>query len=446
MEETAQRTQRREDALDIFRAGLQAADPRRCISRTLVLEGDHLRLVDADFSLRQFSKILVVGAGKATPAMAAAVEEILGDHITTGAINTKYDHGLPLSRISTTECDHPLPDQVGVAGTERMVSLLQETDEETLVLCLFSGGGSALMPAPIEGISLAEKQETTQMLLACGASINEINAIRKHLSRTKGGHLARLAFPAQVVSLMLSDVIGDPLDTIASGPTHPDSTRFADCLDILEGYQLGQQLPTAVYQHLQAGAQGRLPETPKVGDPCFERVQTRVIGNNALAIAAAQQIARDHGYHTLVLSSRIEGETREVAAVHTAIAQEILTSGQPIPTPACIISGGETTVTLRGQGKGGRNQEFALAAALRLQSWDHITLLSGGTDGTDGPTDAAGALADGTTVERGHKVGLSAAEHLEQNNSYPFFKALDDLIITGPTNTNVMDLQIVLIS
>ena len=446
MEQAISSAQRRAHAHDIFHAALHAADPRRCILRSLELNGDHLRLLDADYALQQFSRVIVIGAGKATPAMAAAVEEILGANIAAGAINTKYEHSLPLDYITTTECGHPLPDQAGVAGTERMLSLLQGLDEDTLIICLFSGGGSALMPAPAVGITLAEKQETTQLLLECGASIDAINTIRKHLSRTKGGHLARQAFPARIVCLMLSDVIGDHLDTIASGPTYPDSTSFLDCLELVERYQLHQQLPTAVYHHLQSGARGDLPETPKKDDPCFARVQTRVIGNNALAIKAAQEAARDLGYNTLVLSSRIEGETREVAAVHAAIAQEVCISDQPIPSPACVISGGETTVVLRGQGKGGRNQEFALAAGLHLKGWDRVTLLSGGTDGTDGPTDAAGAIADGTTVERGLQHRLSASEHLEQNNSYPFFKALDDLVVTGPTNTNVMDLQIILVS
>ena len=446
MSDTGKNTQRRADARDIFQAALQAADPRQCIFRSMRLDGDYLKVFDATYALRQFSKIVVIGAGKATPAMAAAVEEILGTYITAGAINTKYDHGLPLKHIATTECGHPLPDQAGVAGTKHMTSLLQDLDENALVIALFSGGGSALLPAPAAGISLAEKQETTQMLLSCGASIDEINTIRKHLSSTKGGLLARQSFPARIISLMLSDVIGDPLDTIASGPTHPDPTTFAECIELVGHYQLGAKLPQAVSHHLQEGLRGHLPETPKGDDPCFEKVQTHVIGNNALALAAARQAAQDRGYQTLVLSSRIEGETREVATVHAAIAQEIRTNGQPIAPPACLISGGETTVTLRGKGKGGRNQEFVLSACLRLQGWEGITLLSGGTDGTDGPTDAAGALGDGTTLARARKLGLSATSYLEQNDSYHFFKALDDLVITGPTNTNVMDLQIILIS
>jgi hydroxypyruvate reductase len=302
------------------------------------------------------------------------------------------------------------------------------------------------MPAPAEGLSLEDKQATTQALLACGAPIEEINAFRKHLSRVKGGQLARLASPARVVSLLISDVIGDRLDTIASGPTHPDATTFAECLALVEHYQLGRKLPAAVLGHLKAGAAGALPETPKVGDSCFARTRNGVVGSNLLAIEAAQEEARSLGYQTLVLSARIAGETREVAGVHAAIAQEICATGQPLAPPTCLISGGETTVTLQGKGKGGRNQEFALAAALHLEGWERITCLCGGTDGSDGPTDAAGALADGDTVQRARQLGLAAAAHLRENNSYPFFAALGDLLLTGPTGTNVMDLRLFLVS
>ncbi len=438
--------QRREHAGAIFRAALRAADPGHCVRRSLSAEGGALRILGTSYPLEAISRLVVIGAGKATPALAAAAEEILGERIAAGAINTKYGHSLPLKHISTTECGHPLPDQAGVEGTERMLGLLQGLDAEALVLCLFSGGGSALMPAPAEGISLAEKQATTQALLACGATIEEINTIRKHLSRVKGGLLARCAHPARVVSLLISDVIGDRLDAIASGPTYPDPTTFGDCLALIEWYQLRSRLPAAVCRHLEAGARGLLPETPKAGDPCFARTATHIIGNNSLAIEAAAEAARSLGYQPLILSSRIGGEAREVAAVHAAIAQEVCASGRPMAPPACIISGGETTVTLRGRGRGGRNQEFALAAAVQLEGWEGITCLSGGTDGTDGPTDAAGAIADGDTAQRGRQQGLSAEAHLRNNDSYTFFQALGDLIITGPTGTNVMDLRLFLIS
>ena len=429
----------------IFGAALEAADPGACIRRSLELRDTTLRVVDRDYPIDRLDRLVVIGAGKATPAMAAAAEEILGERISSGAINTKYGHAIPLDRIETAECGHPLPDQAGVDGTARILEQLQGLTDRSLVLALFSGGGSALMPAPAPGISLAEKQAATASLLGCGATIDEINTVRKHLSGTKGGLLARRVHPAQMACLLLSDVIGDPLDAIASGPTHPDSTTFDDCLQLISRYDIVGQLPQAVVNRLEEGAAGRIYETPKELDPCFESVRTRVIGNNALALSAARIAAEELGYHTLVISSRIRGESREVAAVHAAIGQEIRRSGQPLQPPACVISGGETTVSLKGDGKGGRNQEFALAAAVALAGWEDITVLSGGTDGTDGPTDAAGAIADGSSVARGQALGMAATAYLDGNDSYTYFAALDDLIVTGPTGTNVMDLQLIMV-
>ena len=327
-----------------------------------------------------------------------------------------------------------------------MLRLLHDLDEESLVICLFSGGGSALMPAPGQEVTLEEKQRTTQLLLECGASIDEINAVRKHLSTVKGGLLARRAQPATVISLLMSDVIGDRLDTIASGPIYPDPTRFEDCLEIAARFGLRTRLPAAVSAHLEAGARGDKAETPAAGDPCFSRTLNHIVGNNALALSAAAKRARELGYEPLVLSSRIAGETVEAARFHVAIAEEVALSGQPVAPPACLISGGETTVVVTGPGKGGRNQEFALAGAVHLADSDRITLLSGGTDGTDGPTDAAGAVCDGATLERARALGLDAAGHLAANDSYSFFSALDDLVVTGPTGTNVMDLRLLLVS
>ena len=437
---------RREHAQAIFKAGLAAADPGHCIHRALAVEAGVLRCGSRQLPLDSISNLCVVGAGKATAAMASAVEEILGDHITAGAISTKYGHAVSLKHIETYECGHPVPDEAGVTGARRQLELLRDLAPDSLVLCLFSGGGSALLPAPAIGISLAEKQETTRLLLACGATIDEINALRKHLSSVKGGLLARAAAPANILSLMLSDVIGDPLDTIASGPTSPDPTTFAHCLELIDRYALRQQLPIQVRRHLEDGCSGLLPETPKCGDPCFALAENCVVGNSSLAIDAACEKARALGYEVIVLTSRLQGEAREAAATLTAIAQEIATADRPAPRPACIITGGETTVTLRGEGKGGRNQELALAAALHLDGWPAITLLSAGTDGTDGPTDAAGAVADGQTLTRARKHGLEARDFLARNDSYCFFQALNDLLITGPTGTNVMDLQILLVS
>ena len=437
---------RRTHARAIFDAGVAAADPGHCIRQALAVTGDELRCGPLRFPLDTISSLRLVGAGKATAAMAAAAEAILGDRIDCGAINTKYGHALPLVRVETFEAGHPVPDEAGVAGARRQLELLANLDPDALVLGLFSGGGSALLPAPAEGLTLAEKQETTRLLLACGATIDEINALRKHLSAIKGGLLARVAAPARVVALMLSDVIGDPLDTIASGPTHPDATTFGDCLAIVDRYDLRGQLPPSVRQHLEAGTRGEQPETPKPGDPCFARAESLVIGNSRLAIDAAANQASALGYEVCVLTSRLQGEARHAATALVSIAQETAETNRPIARPACLIAGGETTVTLRGNGKGGRNQELALAAALQLDGWPAITLLSGGTDGTDGPTDAAGALADGQTLSRARAQGLDARAFLDRHDSYSFFTALDDLVITGPTGTNVMDLQIILIA
>lgn len=435
----------RRDARTIFDAALKAADPEECVHRHVRLNGDLLRIGPQTYNLNDFTDILVVGVGKASVSMARALEYLLGNRITTGIINTKYGHAEPLKQVKVNECGHPIPDEAGVRGTAEIIRLVQDADEGTLVLCVISGGGSALSPAPVEGISLAEKQQTTQLLLNCGATINEINTLRKHLSRFKGGQLARIAHPARVVALLLSDVVGDPLSVIASGPTVPDPSTFQDGMAIVEKYELTDTLPQSVREHLQAGAQGEIEETPKPGDPAFARCQNLVIGNNRQAVIATEAQAQQLGYRTLLLSSLMEGETREVAKVHAAIAKEIVASGHPVHRPACVISGGETTVTIRGTGKGGRNQEFVLAGALDIEGMEDVVLFSAGTDGTDGPTDAAGALADGSTVSRAREQGLSAEEFLRNNDSYSFFKRLGDLIITGPTGTNVMDVRLVLV-
>jgi hydroxypyruvate reductase len=294
-------------------------------------------------------------------------------------------------------------------------------------------------------LTLEDKQITTRLLLACGATIQEINALRKHLSRIKGGQLARAASPARLVTLVLSDVIGDPPDVIASGPTVPDPTTFETCRSIIDKYQLASQLSLPVRGVLKSGYEGRLQETPKPHDPLFKRCDYVVVGNNRQALNAAQREARRIGFHPLILSSCMEGETREVAKVHVALAKEVLQSNQPVRRPACLISGGETTVTLRGKGKGGRNQEFALAAALEMEGLDGVLVLSGGTDGSDGSTDAAGAYADGETTERARLLGFDPLHSLNENDAYPLFQALEDLLITGPTRTNVMDIRLVLI-
>jgi hydroxypyruvate reductase len=420
----------RKHARTIFQAALSAADPAGAVERYLKRR---------DFS--RFRDIYVVGAGKAGASMAQAAERVLGRRIAAGLLNVKYGYTAKLRRIELNECGHPVPDENGVAGAERIAGIAAGAGKDDLVICLISGGASALMPAPAEGITLEEKQATTRLLLASGANIHEINSIRKHISRIKGGQLARLAAPARVESLMLSDVIGDNLDVIGSGPTAPDASTFAGALGILDRYGIRERVPASVRERIEQGAAGAIPETPKPDDPVFARVRNTIVGSNRLALAAAATRARALGYRTLVLSSEIQGEAREIARMHAAIASEIARTGHPMKPPACVITGGETTVTLRGDGLGGRAQEFTLAAALDIAGLENVVVFCAGTDGSDGPTNAAGAVADGQTLGR----KPDARRYLDRNDSYHYFEALDDLVITGPTNTNVMDACIVLV-
>jgi len=366
-------------------------------------------------------EVYVIGAGKAAVAMARATEQVFGKRIHAGCVNTKYGHGGKLNRIEVQECGHPIPDENGVRGAERIAEIAHSAGAGDLVVCLISGGASALMPLPARGISLSQKQKITRRLLAGGATIHEINCVRKHLSRIKGGQLALLASPARVCTLILSDVIGDDLDVIGSGPTVPDRSTVADAKAILAKYRLRAAV---------------LEETPKPGDPLFKNVKNILVGNNRRAVEAGAAKATQLGFQTRILSTEIQGEAREIARVYAAMAKEMA----PAHKPMCVISGGEPTVTLRGKGLGGRNQEFALAAAIDIAGLKNVVILSAGTDGTDGPTDAAGALVTG-------KTGLNpqALAALDDNDSYHFFEEAGGLIRTGATGTNVMDIQIVLV-
>ncbi len=444
------------DLKEIFTAAIRAVDPYRAVKTAMTFDGATLTIRKGVFQAlypgkyqaltHDFSKgaLFVVGAGKAASKMALATEEIFGETITEGVIVTKYGYTAPLKKIRQIEAGHPVPDQQGLEGAKEIETLLRESGPDDLVLVLISGGGSALLVSPAEGLSLEDKQKVTSLLLSSGATIQEMNAVRKHLSRIKGGRLAKMAAPARVVTLILSDVIGDDLSSIASGPTAPDDTSYQDALDILSSYDLTDQVPPDVLTHLRKGAEGQLEETPASQDPLFDKVFYRFIGSNQIALDAAAGKARELGYQPLILTHGACGEAREIAKYFAAIAKQLVSSEQPITPPACILSGGEPTVTLRGNGKGGRNQEFALAAGFEIERIEDLVIASVGTDGTDGPTDAAGGFTDGNMMALARKNHLDARKHLTQNNAYPFLERLGYLIKTGPTGTNVMDIQIIL--
>ncbi len=434
----------RRDAARILEAALRAVDAREAVLRCLRMEGKELWVGERAYSL-SYDRIVVVGFGKAAAAMAQAVEEVLRDRISEGIVVTKEGYGLPLRRLEIVEAGHPLPDPRGEVAARRILDLVRTAGERDLLLCLISGGGSALLPVPAPGLTLEDKVRTTNLLLRSGATIGEINTVRKHLSAIKGGWLAKVAFPATVVALVLSDVLGDRLDAIASGPLTPDPTTYRDAVQVLERYGLWEEVPEAVRRHLERGLAGAVPETPKPGDPVFERVHAVVVSSLAQAAEAAVMQAQALGYHSSILTTYLEGEAREVGRVVAALAMEERRTGRPLPLPACLVLGGETTVTVRGRGKGGRNQELALGAAVALEGIGGVLVVSFATDGTDGPTDAAGGVADGTTAARARAMGYDPRRCLAENDAYPCLDAVGDLVRTDPTGTNVNDLVLVLV-
>jgi hydroxypyruvate reductase len=374
--------------------------------------------------------------------MTQAVEDVLFDKMTAAIVVTKEGHSGSLRSCMPIEAGHPIPNEAGKGAALQIRNLVESLTARDLLILAVSGGASAILPAPAYPVTLRNKQQATEALLMAGADIGELNAVRKHLSFLKGGLLAKFAWPAKTVGLLLSDVIGDRLDVIGSGLTAPDTSTFADALSVLQGYDLLTRVPQNVRDRLMQGAAGLLDETPKPGDPVFNNVHNVVVGSNHLALEAAAQEARWLGYRAIVASSYTEGEAREAASAQSALLRRIAIHHEPFPPPVCLLSGGETTVTVRGAGKGGRNQEFALAAAIDLAGIPGVAALSAGTDGTDGPTDAAGAIATDTTVARAQAIGMQPEDYLTRNDSYSFFDALGDLVRTGPTGTNVMDLQI----
>lgn len=435
---------------EVFSAAIKAADPYGAVLRHLSRTGNTLLADGKGFALDRFKRTVVIGAGKGASFMAKAVEDVFGDMIDSGIVIVKYGHSIAaLSKIVQFEASHPLPDEAGVKGTERIVEILKGADEATFVVCLLSGGASSLLVAPAEGLSLEDKRSTTDLLLNCGASIDELNSVRKHLSRIKGGRLAELASPATMATFLLSDVIGDRLDVIASGPTVADTTTFRDAMEAVEKYGITGRLPSSVLKRLREGFAGKLRETPKGKEPFFKNSSNFVVGSLKESLAAARDAASGMGLDVQVVTAELKGEARSAARALAARALEARSSLRRGHRARCLLFGGETTVTVKGNGSGGRNQELALAFALEIEGVDGITLLSAATDGTDGPTDAAGAIVDGRTASTARSLGIDPAVYLDNNDSYRFFERLDSMsasgshLKTGPTGTNVMDINII---
>jgi glycerate-2-kinase len=432
-------------ALDSLEAAVNAADPERIIKARLSVEDSKLKVDSHIFDLEKFKHVYVVGGGKASGRMAEALEHLLGKRITKGIVNVIKGDMSKTAKIKLHEASHPVPDETGVKGTHEMLEIAEQAGKDDLLICLISGGGSSLMPMPRGDITIADKRAITNTLLKCGATINEINTVRKHISDFKGGWLAKRAYPATVLNLILSDVVGDPLDFIASGPTVPDSTTFGDAIKVLEKYHLWGTAPEPIKEILSEGKKGMIPETPKADDKAFRKVHNVVVGNNRFASQAAKGYLDTAGLNTLLLTATLEGEAKQAGTLFATMAREVSASGNPVPKPAAIVAGGETTVTVTGKGSGGRNQEISLAAALKLSGVDGTVVASLSTDGIDGPTDAAGAIADGKTLSRAPEAGLVPERFLSDNDSYHFFSKLGDLIFTGATGTNINDVSIIIV-
>jgi len=443
-------TDPRQQAMELVWAALGAVNPARAVARVLRLDGPTLRVGEWACDLSPARRLIVVGAGKASAGMAAAAEALLGEHIAAGWVNVPhgYEPAHPSQRITVHPAGHPIPDEASLEGTQRILNLVDGLEAGDLALVLLSGGASALLEQSAPGVSLADLRALTDHLLRCGATIQEINTVRRHLSQVKGGRLAQriAARGAQAIVLLLSDVVGSPLEAVGSGPCAPDPTTFADAWGVLEQRGLLADVRPAILEHLRRGQRGEVEETLKPGDPTLARVEHVIVGDNRAAALAAVERARALGYHALLLTTHLEGEARQVGQFLAALAKEEARHAAPLPHPACLVLGGETTVTVRGEGRGGRNQEVALGAALALEGWTDVLVMSLATDGVDGPTDAAGAIATGETVARARALGLDPADHLARNDAYPLFAALGDLVLTGPTGTNVNDLFFVLVS
>jgi glycerate 2-kinase len=432
----------------ILNAGLTAVDPRMAIEKLVIRQGNYLAVDGHLYDFNHYKRVLVVGFGKAAVPMAAAMQDLLGEKLTAGIVISKHIDAnfgsRPASKIQVTTGSHPVPDQASITATRSLLELSRNCSNEDLVICLISGGGSALCTLPVEEVSLDDMQALTRLLLKSGAEIGEINTLRKHLDRVKGGGLARWLFPAQVVTLIVSDVIGSPLEVIASGPTVADPSTFEEAIQILRKYNLTQEIPGSILSHLQKGLTDHRLESVKPGDPAFERVQNLVIASNYQAAQAAAEEARRRGFNTQILTTYLHGEAAQAGMFLASILKQMALTGEPFARPACVICGGETTVTVRGAGLGGRNLEAALGSVYDLAGVDESALVTLGTDGEDGPTDAAGALVTGETLGKARNLQVTPLQFLANNDSYHFFEQVGGLIKTGPTGTNVNDLAFLL--
>jgi glycerate-2-kinase len=440
------RNRQRDDVLGAIKEAIIAADPKTILRENVKLEGESLRILSSSFDLSRYKRILLIGGGKASGKMALELEKLLANRLTGGEI-TIPDYqdlrfGAGASRLGFNRSTHPIPSVNGVRGVKEMLDMIGKTSSNDAVICLISGGASALLPLPAKGITLKDKADVTRLLLTSGADINEINIVRKHLSSVKGGRLAKLLFPATVISLVISDVVGDRVDSVGSGPTTPDPSTYSDAKRVLINHGAWDKVNSRVRKEIEDGIAGKTEETPKQGSTVFEKVHNFILGSNGISRLRAEEFLRERGYRTDLLRTEIRGEAREVGTRIARLIIQKASSKSDFQDPWAIVAGGEPVVTVKGTGRGGRNQELVLSAAIGIDGTKDVAVGSVATDGIDGPTDAAGAIADGNTVSRARTKGLSAEDYLGRNDSYRFFQKLGDLIITGPTGTNVNDVLV----
>lgn len=436
----------KDDARQIFASALEAANPQKAVSTNLHLEGNSLRLNDKSYNLDDYKEILVCGVGNYSAHMAQAVERILGEQLYRGIVLTRYTLGFTLEKIEVLEAGFPIPDQSGTKGTKKLKTFLEAADQDTLVIFLVSKGAPSLSTLAVEGVNLAEKLKTTSLLYKSGADIRELYAVQKHLSTSKGGQIAKAAYPATMPTLILSDLLEDDLSLICSGLTAPDQTTYQEAREILQKYGLADQVPKSVLEYIEAGIKGEKEETPKPGDKIFEKVENLIVASNSIALQNAEKAAKEAGYNSSVFPAFLQGEAKEMGTRLGELVRQVKSTGKPISPPACLIFGGETSLTKKGRGRGGPNQEVALATAIELVGGENFLLLQSSTRGSDGNSDASGAIVDQTTIERARSLGLDPQAHLANNDSYGFFKQTGETFVTGPTDTDVMDIGIIIVA